>query len=124
MAGTTPAFTLAHADDLGWKLDIPAPIDPRRSGILEWRIEGDGCAIVRASVIVRTIQQYEDSVWRLRQGLPHRVGAYRGIHHVLGAAADAGAAVTLTALENCDAADLAARKRHWVAIRGTRDGAG
>ena len=124
MAGTTPAFTLAHADDLGWKLDIPTAIDPRGSGILEWRIEGYGSAIVRASVIVRTIQQYEESVWRLRQGLPHRVG--RGAKSVVDGAigADAGAAVTVIALENCDVADLAARKRHWIAIRGTRAGAG
>ena len=52
------------------------------------------------------------------------LGAYRAIHRALGAAADAGDDVTVVALENCDVADLAARRRHWIALRGTLDGAG
>ncbi len=105
MTETTPT--------LGWRLDIPPTIDPRRPGIVELRTEGDAF-IVRATVIATAIRQYEDSVSRLREGLPHRVGAYRAIHHALAAA---GAGVTVTALENCDPADLALRKRHWTALR-------
>ena len=122
MAGQEPPL-LRHADELGWHLDIPGAIDASGPGIIEWRIEGTGAAIVRATVIDRAIRQYAESVWRLRQGLPHRIGAYRTIHRVLGAAADAGADVTVVALENCDVADLATRKKHWTALRGTLDGA-
>ena len=112
---------LQHAHDLHWRLDMPAGIDPRRPGILEWRAEGGARFIVRATDMARAIRQYEDSVWRLGQGLPHRVGAYREIHRLLRAAADEARRVTVIALENCDIADLPARKRHWVALRGTLD---
>ena len=115
---------LQHADELNWQVDIPAGFDPGGAGILEWRIEGDGSCIVRATAMARAIRQYEESVWRLGQGLPHRVGAYREIHRVLRRAADEGRRVTVVGLEACDPADLAARKRHWVALRGTLDGAG
>ena len=112
---------LQHSDDSHWQLDIPGGIDPRAAGILEWRIDGAGSYIVRATSLARCIRQYEDSVWRLGQGLPHRVGAYREIHRLLRTAADEARRVTVIALENCDIADLPARKRHWVALRGTLD---
>ena len=105
--------------DTHWQLDMPEAIDPRRPGILEWRIEGAGSCIVRATSLARCIRQYEESVRRLGQGLPHRVGAYREIHRLLRKAADEGRQVTVIGLETCEAADLPARKRHWVALRGT-----
>ena len=113
---------LQHADDLRWLLVIPEAVDPRAAGILEWRIADGPAFIVRTTDMVRAIRQYEDSVWRLGQGLPHRVGAYRAIHRLLRTAADEARRVTVIALENCDAADLPARKRHWVALRGTLNG--
>ena len=119
-----PFTILGHADDLLWQLDIPAGVDPGRPGILEWRIEGVGSYIVRATALARAIRQYEDSVWRLGQGLPHRVGSYRDIHRILRKAADQGRRVTVIALETCEAAELPARKRHWVALRGSLNGPG
>jgi len=110
---------LQHADDVRWHLDMPEAIDPLKPGILERRIEGIGSYIVRATSMSRSVAQYEESVWRPGQGLSHRVGAYREIHRRLRQAADEGRRVTVVWLENCAAADLAARKRHWVARRGT-----
>jgi hypothetical protein len=115
---------LQHADDLHWHLDAPETIDPRRPGILEFRIEGVGSYIVRATSLRRCIRQYEESVWRRGNGLPHRVGAYRGIHQALRNAADEGGRVTVILLENCDAAEFSPRKQHYAALRGTLDGAG
>ncbi|MFO1142336.1 MAG: hypothetical protein U1E59_08095 [Amaricoccus sp.] len=111
------APNLRHAEDLRWFLVIPASVDPRAAGILEWRIAGGSAFIVRATDMARAIRQYEESVRRLGLGLPHRTGAYRPMHHALRSAADAGTPVTVTALETCRAADLAARKAHWQALR-------
>ena len=53
------------------------------------------------------------------QGLPHRVGAYREIHRLLRTRGGRGpAASRSSSLENCETADLAARKRHWVGLAG------
>ena len=77
---------------------------PTRPGIFELRIEGDGCAIVRATCAgARRSSQYEESVWRLGQGLPHRVGAYRDIHHALAPRRPRSAGGDgRSGLENCD----------------------
>ena len=57
---------------------------------------------------------------RLAQAPPATApAAYRPIHHALRAAAAAGRPVTVTVLETCAPADLAARKAHWQAAPRT-----
>jgi hypothetical protein len=108
----------------GWcEVIVPDGIDPGKSGIYEWRIEGVGAYVGKYAHLRRPAKEYPSNVTRLLNNLPYRRSkpdGFRRIHHELRAAREAGTKITLTFLENVsDAASRSRREAELIAERGS-----
>jgi hypothetical protein len=69
----------------------------------------------------RPRRHYARNVGRLLAGKPYRASKpdeWRRVHRVMAEAVRCGGAIRLHLVENCQAADINSRERHWIAALG------
>jgi hypothetical protein len=110
---------------LGWTYVCVSGVNLDQPGILAYEIDGVGTYITYSNRMSKRIREYETGVNRLLSGDPYKPSqpAYRDVHHRLADATRRATHVTVRALENCPEGMLAERRAHWIADRGTLNGA-
>lgn len=113
----------------GWYSEIEVPgVCADVPGLYEWRIAGVGCYIGQYTHARRPRREYGLNVGRILAQRPYRKSkpdGFRPIHHALAKAAQAGAVITLTLLENqTSKVDRNRRERAMIAQRRSEANAG
>ena len=103
-----------YARAIGEEFNLKGP------GIYEWRVEGVGTYVGKATKLSSRIRAYPNNVRKLVQSLPwhgNPLRNYRRIHEALREAHDKQLKVTVSVLENCSLDLLIDREKFWLAQR-------
>ena len=112
--------------DSWYRLDARPGVDLDQPGIIEWRVEGHGIEIGKAT---RISDRIDDAAGNLRDMVAgndyHIEGSdFRAVHYALLAAYQQQTPTTLAVLETCARDVLTTRRRYWLERRRAEERAG
>lgn len=112
--------------DSWYRLDARPGADLDQPGIIEWRVEGHGIEVGKATRIRDRIDDAAGSLRDMLAGTDYHIAGsdFRALHYALLAAYQQQTPIVLAVLETCARDVLTARRRYWLDRRRAEERSG